>query len=75
MKVLLDYDPATNWVSADGYQIYCVGLGGEDERRIKLCEYKENSDSIAIVPDRVVQLRESGLAAEELIRLREAGVI
>ena len=63
MKIVLDYDPDTGGISADGTALFnWLGL---DKHDIK--NYKQ--------VDEIIELRKAGFGVEDILKLKREGVI
>ncbi len=63
MKIVLDYDPDTGSISADGTPLF--NWHGLDKHNIK--KYKQ--------VDEIIELRKAGFGTDDILKLKREGVI
>lgn len=77
MKILLNYDPESGWISDDnGMNIICwTGLSHLAYEKSVTKVVVEKEAPVRDIADKLAQLRMSGFQAEDIVKMKEAGVL
>lgn len=73
MKILLDYDPVSQWISDPTTKMQLICWGG-----LEHTEYKpeiEVERVVRDVTDKVAQLKVSGFSIDDIIKMKEVGIL
>lgn len=78
MKILLDYDPESQWIIDPTTQVQISLWAGLEQHEYKpevITEEIEVEKVVRDCTDKVAQLKASGFSTEDIIKMKEAGLL